>query len=323
MSRRPTGRPRTPLPAAVLAVLVTVLAAVVAAPSAAAAGHRAPMAAATAWVRAAHLVPGVGTMTIRLVPFAGSALSDVPSGSVPEAVAEGQTRVLEPAVGYGGIGDYRQVPAGVYAVTIRPAGSGTDGPPVLTGTFEARAGEAVTLAALGGTKKDPRVETITDRPAGAASGSARVRLVPALPEVSALSVRADGGPVIAEDAAYGQPTPYRTVPVGSWDLTLTTTGGSADLTPIDATVDVARGGTYTVFVLGDGNGGVVLKPVSDAMGASTAPVDGVQTGFGGVASRPGDAAVHGGLTVGALSTSIFLLLTIVGRRRRPRPGPVW
>lgn len=76
-------------------------------------------------------------------------------------------------------------------------------------------------------------------------------------------------------------------------------------------------------LLGDGNGGVVLKPVSDAMGASTAPVDGVQTGFGGVASRPGDAAVRGGLTVGALSTSIVLLLTVVGRRRRPRPGPVW
>ncbi|QKE83578.1 DUF4397 domain-containing protein [Arthrobacter sp. NEB 688] len=323
MSRRPTGRPRSPFPAALLAVLVTVLAVVAAAPGAAAAGRHLPAATSTAWVRAAHLVPGVGTMTIRLVPFAGSALSDVPSGSVPEAVAEGQTRVLEPAVGYGGIGDYRQVPAGVYAVTIRPVGSGTSGPPVLTGTFEARPGEAVTLAALGGTKKDPRVEIITDSPASPASGTARVRLLPALPQVSAISVRADGGPVIARDAAYGQPTAYRTVPAGTWDLTLTTTGGTADITPLDSTVDVGGGGAYTVFVLGDGDGGVVLKPVSDAMGASATPVDGVQTGFGGVASRPGDTAVRAGLTVGAIGTSILLLLTVVGRRRRPRPGPAW
>ncbi|MBD3784841.1 MAG: DUF4397 domain-containing protein [Micrococcales bacterium] len=308
------GRPRLHLPAAVVAALVAVAATTLLVPGPATAGP-VRAAASTAWVRAAHLVPGVGTMTIRLVPFSGSALSGVPAGSIPEAMAEGATRVLEPAVGYGGIGEYRQVPAGVYAVTIRPVGSGTGGPPVLTGTFEARAGVAVTLAALGGTRKDPRVAAITDVPVTPAAGTARVRLLPALPDASGTTIRAENGPVIAEDAPYGTPTEYRTVPAGTWTLRVTTTGTTTDSAPARASVDVASGGTYTVFVLGDGNGGIALKPVSDAQGMATAPTAGVQTGLGGAAVRPTTPAVAGGLGVAGAGAVALLVLAARPRLR--------
>lgn len=294
-------------------LLLVLLALVVAAPPALASPHQVPAAAATSWVRAAHLVPGVGTMTIRLVPFAGSALKDIPAGSVPEAMADGTTRVLESGVGYGGIGDYRQVPAGLYAVTIRPKGSGTDGPPVLTGTFEAKAGRAVTLAALGGTKKDPRIATITDQLTPPVSGSAKVRLLPALPDATSMTVSAQGGPTIAKNAGYGTPTGYRTVPAGSWTLRVTTKGGSSG-DPVTASVDVASGGIYTVFVLGDGDGGITLKAVSDAQGMGRSPRSGVQTGLGGLAERPADPLLLGGL---GLAGAGALALVLIASRRRP------
>ncbi|NHA67906.1 DUF4397 domain-containing protein [Phycicoccus flavus] len=309
MARTTPGTLRRLLAAVAAATGALGLVAVGAGPAGAAA-PAVPAAKTTAWVRAAHLVPGVGTMTIRLVPFSGSSTSDIPTEGVPEAQADGTTRVLERAVGYGGIGDYRQVPSGLYAVTIRPAGSGTDGPPVLTGTFDARPGRAVTLAALGGSKKDPRVEAISDRLSPPPAGTASIRLLPAVPDASTLTVRAQDGPTIATDAPYGRPTPYRSVKAGSWTLDVTT-GGGGD--PVSASVDVPAGGVFTVFVLADGQGGVVLKPVADAQGAGTMPVSGVQTGLGGLATRPADPVLLGGL--GTAGAGLVVLAWLARRQR--------
>ncbi len=141
----------------VLAAGVTLLLGALAAGPATAAAVAVPAAVpkAVVWVRAAHLVPEVGTMTIRLVPFAGSALSDVPSSGVPEAQADGTTRVLEPAVGYGGVGEYRQIPAGLYAVTVRPVGASTDTAP----------GHHRHLPRQAEHRRHPRRPRVEDRPA--------------------------------------------------------------------------------------------------------------------------------------------------------------
>ncbi|MGG5260368.1 DUF4397 domain-containing protein [Phycicoccus avicenniae] len=303
----------------VLGAVVLSWAALAGAPALAApAPDAVPAAAGTAWVRAAHLVPGVGTMTVRLVPFAGSSLADAPTGGVPEAQAEGTTRVLEPTVGYGGIGDYRQVPAGLYAVTIRPVGSGTDGPPVLAGTFLAKADTAVTLAALAHTPT-PRIDVLTDDLDRPGAGTASVRLLPAVPDAASTTVVAADGPTLADAAPFGEPTSYAAVPAGRWTLRVSTAGGAESATPTTAPVDVASGGVYTVFVLADGKGGVAVKPVVDAVGLGSAPREGVQTGGGGAAVAPAAPAVTGGL---ALAGAGATLLLAVGLRRRLRPVPV-
>ncbi len=307
----------TPLPGRVtrfLALLTTVtplvLGGALAAPASAA---PTVVPKAVVWVRAAHLVPEVGTMTIRLVPFSGSALEDIPSSGIPEAQSDGATRVLEPAVGYGGVGEYRQVPAGLYAVTVRPVGASTDTPPVVTGTFMADPATAVTLAAVG-SKTDPRVQAIIDDCGPPPSGQAAVRLVPAVPDAPAMTVVAKGGPTIGTDVAFAQPTEYATVPMGPWTLVVTTSAGDTAGMPATASVDVADGGVYTVFVLADGAGGVTLKAVADAQGAAGPPRAGVQTGGGGLAERPVDPVVLGGLALAALGASVLLAL---GVRRRP------
>ena len=265
------------------------------------------------WVRAAHLIPEVGTMTIRLVPFSGSALGDIPSSGIPEAQSDGATRVLEPAVGYGGVGEYRQVPAGLYAVTVRPVGAATDTPPVITGTFLADPDSAVTLAAVGA-KTDPRIEPIVDDCGPPPAGKAAVRLVPAVPDAPTMTVVAKNGPTLGTDVAFAAPTDYVGVPAGPWTLVVTTAAGATSGTPVTAAVDVAAGGVYTVFVLADGSGGIALKAVADAQGAAGPPRSGVQTGGGGMAERPVDPAVVGGLGLAAVGASILFLL---GVRRRP------
>lgn len=306
---------RPPLVALLLGVLALALGGVAAAAPAQAAAT-APAMVGTSWVRAAHLVPGVGTMTIRLVPFAGSSLEDAPTADIPEAEADGATRVLEPAVGYGGIGEYRQVPAGLYAVTIRPVGSPTDTPPVLAGTFLATADTAVTLAALAH-DPSPRIDVLTDDLDRPGAGSASVRLLPAVPDAQTTTVVAADGPTLADAAPFGTPTRYSAVPAGRWTLRVSTTGG-AETGSTTAPVTVASGGVYTVFVLADGSGGVTVKAVVDALGLGSAPREGVQTGGGGAATVPADPALTGGLAVAGAGA---LVLTGLGLRRRVRP--VW
>ncbi|MBM6398775.1 DUF4397 domain-containing protein [Phycicoccus sonneratiae] len=311
---RPPARPaaRPTLVALLLAALA--LAAGVAQALPAQAARHAPAAVGTAWVRAAHLVPGVGTMTIRLVPFAGTSVADAPSGNVPEAQADGATRVLEPAVGYGGIGEYRQVPAGLYAVTVRPVGSGTDTPPVLAGTFLAQPDRAITLAALAHTPT-PRIDVLVDNLDRPGAGLGHVRVVPAVPDATTTTVVASGGgPTLADAVAFGTPTRYAAVPTGRWTLTVSTTGGAEADRPTEAPVDVASGGVYSVFVLADGKGGVTVKPVVDALGLGSAPAKGVQTGGGGAAVTPADPALTGGL---GLAGAGALVLAGLALRRRP------
>jgi uncharacterized protein DUF4397 len=312
MTSTPAATARPPLVALLLTALALAAGAVAAAPA-----HAAPTAAGTTWVRAAHLVPGVGTMTIRLVPFAGSSLEDAPTASIPEAEADGATRVLEPAVGYGGIGEYRQVPAGLYAVTIRPVGSPTDTPPVLAGTFLAQADTAVTLAALAH-DPSPRIDVLTDDLDRPRAGSASVRLVPAVPDAKTTTVVAAGGPTLAEAAPFGTPTRYAAVPAGRWTLRVSTTGGAEAGSPTSAAVTVASGGVYSVFVLADGKGGVTVKPVVDALGLGSAPREGVQTGGGGAAVAPADPALTGGLSLAGAGA-----LVLVGLALRRRVRPVW
>ncbi|MGG5258347.1 DUF4397 domain-containing protein [Phycicoccus avicenniae] len=304
----------------VLAVLTTAVALALGAfaPSASAAAS-APTAdgMATAWVRAAHLVPGMGEMTISLVPFAGEAVGDVTKPGVPEADKDGATRVVEPAAGYGTAGEYRQVPQGLYTVTVRPAGAAVDAPPVLTGTVDAKADQAYTLAAVG-SKASPRIQVLSDDLRPPKAGTASVRLLPAATRASAVSVAAKNGPTVADDAMFGRPTGYAAVPDGRWTLDVSTTatsgGRSMQGMSTTGTVDLASGGVYTLLVLDSASGnGVTLKAVVDAQGVPTAPKDGVQTGGGGLATRPVDPRLVGGLGLAAAGASALLVLT--ARRR--------
>ena len=313
----PTTAARRRSPIRRLAALATVpLLALAGAATAVAAPAPRAEAVETAWVRAVHLVPELGAMTIGLAPFAGDGETELPPGDVPDAPVVAGERVLATAASYGTAGEYRQVPVGVYTVTVRPADADPTSDPILTGTLEAEAGNAYTLAGLG-TKDDPRIASLGDDLAPPDQGSAKVRLLPAASAAASVDVVAQDGPTVATDARFATPTGYATVPDGPWTLQVSQAAdeGGADLTTAD--VDLASGAVYTVLLL-DGDGGSVrLEPLVDAVGMGTPPRDGVQTGGGWAAGRDVPAGVPAGLGL-ALAGGVALLVL---RRREPSAVP--
>lgn len=254
----------------------------------------------TGWVRGAHLVPGLGTMTL--------AISPVTRGAVPTL---GDAIVLAPTASYGDVAGYQQVPQGRYAVGVWPASSPRDADPVLTGTLDVTAGQAYTVAGLG-TKEEPTVATLTDDLTPPDAGAARVRVLPAAQSAPAVDIQAQGGPAVADGAAFGRATGYSTVPAGSWTLSTTAASGGAATT---SQLDLAGGGVYTLLVL-DAEAGLVVSPIEDAGGSGTVPVGGAATGGGGIAAAP--TAPTG--TIAAVAGALSMLVLTSSRLRR-RVGP--
>lgn len=301
-------RTRSPITALLLGAIAVVTALLGAAPASAAD-------AGTAWVRAAHLVPGLGTMSISLTPFAGAHAGTASKPGVPAAPEVDGMRAVQPAATYGRASEYRQIPVGLYTITVRPAGAAAGAPALVTGTLDAKADQAYTLAALG-TTRTPRVQALSDDLRPPTDGGAKVRLLPAASSAAKVTVAASGGPTLAQGAVFGAPTGYAEVPAGAWTLTATGTGGNrgASSTSVSssATVRLTGGDVYTLLVLDKPGGGLTLTPLLDAAGMGAMPTAGVQTGAGGTAPQPVSGAVPGLLVV-----SIGLLgLAATGARRR-------
>ncbi len=286
-----------------VAVLATVLASFVLVPAASAA----PKAGVgVSWVRAAHLVPGIGTTRIDLVPVDGSASAAIQ---------------MSPGASYGDVTGYQKVAPGTYTATVRPT-SGTSTEPMLSRRFTITKSQAMTLAVVG-TRDAPRLATLQDDLTPPAAGQVTVRVLPAASAAEQLTVAAVDGPVIVEDAVLGQATKYKAVPAGRWTLNVT----SDKLTPTTQDVTLQAGGVYTVVVLDGDAGGITAKVVTDAQGmtaaaaadgspmAGAAPRGGAQTGGGGTAPASSAPSTLLPLAGGAL----LLGAVLVGVRRRRTP----
>ncbi|SDQ05467.1 DUF4397 domain-containing protein [Quadrisphaera sp. DSM 44207] len=255
----------------------------------------------TAYVRVGHLVPELGEMVMSAV------LTDY----------DGSTQPLElvPEATYGAVTDYAALPVGYYSVSVRPVGAAPDSPPVLSGTLEARAGQAYTVAGLG-TAEAPRLGAIQDDITPAAPGTARVRVVPAASAAQQLDVGVVGGPALAEDAAFSQPTGYVDVPAGD----VTVRAGAQGGPPSDTPVELGDGDVYTLLVLDAPQGGLEVRAIEDATGAGVQPVGGADTGFGGLAGGQDggqDGAASAALAAGggALALAGTGALALQHRRR--------
>ncbi|NIZ92776.1 DUF4397 domain-containing protein [Kineococcus rubinsiae] len=281
---RRAGRPAS-LAAAVLAAVLLVLLT--------ATGARAATVPGDAWVRAGHLVPGLQAMDVTATPAGGGATVELALGA-----------------GYGDVAPYQRLAPGTYTAEVRPAGAARTSAPVLSSTFTADAGKAYTLAGLGSLQA-PRLATLQDDLTPPAAGQVRVRVLPAASAAPAVTVTARNGPVIADGAAFGQPTAYASVPAGQWVLET----AAAGLPAATATVDLAAGGVYTLVVV-DADGALGVRAVTDAAGAAAMPVGGAQTGGGGTAAAAASAPRPDSVPV--LTGAAVLLLAAVLVRRRVR-----
>ena len=287
-----------------LSVLVAAIASV--AGALAVAGEPAGASAATdVQLRVAHFSPDTPPMDVYATGF------------------DGKEQLVLPKLGYGQVSEYLPLTAGLYAFSMRPAGSPATDEAVLRVSADLAARTSYTFAAFG-RQAELNTDLLTDDLSAPPAGQGRVRLIQAAIDVGAVDVSTAGGPLLAQDADLGSVGNYIAVPAGSWEITAE--GESADRVVENLTVDP---GAVSSLVILDGNstGNLQIISVTDAASATAAagaaPAGGVDTGGGGLADRAAasaDSASAAGALV-ATSAGLLAVLLAVGtthlmRRRR-------
>lgn len=253
---RPVRRALTLVTAAAL-----LLGAAAVSPSLAASAAPAATQTGPGWVRLAHLSPDTRSVDVRLTAFGGS------------------TVLYElDNVSYGSVSPYQQLPGGSYTVTMVPAGSTSWKKPMLSSAITVTTGKAATVAAFGSNTK-LAVKSFSDDLTAPQAGTARVRLIQASTKVRSVDVSTSTGMPVAENALAGSATGYAAVPAGAWTLKL-----KAKRITGTSPLNLAAGSITTLLVL-DSSSGIVIRPVLDSAAVAQAPVGGVNTGGGWLATR--------------------------------------
>lgn len=219
------------------------------------------------WLRLAHLSPDTKSVDVRVT-----------------AVSGGSTVLELKSVGYGGVSQYEPLPEGSYTISMVPAGSSDSAAPVLSATTEITEGGATTVTAYG-PNDDLQVRAFDDDLTAPSDGKARIRLIQASTQQSAVDVSTTTGVAIARDATAGSVTDYAEIDGGDWTLALTA-GRTEDTAP----VSVDPGSVTTLFVLDTSTGGLTILPVVDSAAVADVPVGGVRTGGGWLASQSAEIA---------------------------------
>jgi hypothetical protein len=260
--------------------------------------------AADGAVRVVRFTPVGSTVTAQFAGYAGGGRTmSVPAGAAPFA------------------GGYAPLASGLYAVTVR---AGLPVSPLLT--LRVQPGAAYTLGVLlhAGTVQAVLVHDDLTAPP---PGSGRVRLVLAAARAPRAAVALGSGPVLADAAAFGSVTGYRTVRAGSWRVTAAAgpAGSVGRRGPSPRTVaDVAipAGSLTTLVVVDAPPGGLALRALTDAVGTRRSPGGPVPAGGGGMAAaRLGHqggppAAVMGVLELLGVVALWAALHALVTARRR-------
>ncbi|TKJ18651.1 class F sortase [Blastococcus sp. CCUG 61487] len=213
-------------------------------------------------LRIAHLSPDTPAVDVALTPAPASGPAADPGPDVATALQ------------YGDVGEYLELAAGAYAVSVRPAGSPADTSPALSTRVQLPAGGVRTLA-LSGPFADLALTELTDEPAPAGAATARVRVVAAAAGAPVVDVAVDDGPLLAADLAF--PGAGDHVLVDAGPLTLRLAGGGTDTT---VSLDLEAGTVVSLLVVDAPDGGLTVQPVVDAAAPARVPVGGVEAGGG-------------------------------------------
>jgi hypothetical protein len=257
------------------------------------AGTAAAAPAAEAYVRLAHLSPDTPAVDVYV-----------------DAVAAPEQSLVVPGVEYGAVSPYRLLPAGSYVVSMRPAGAPASAPAVISLTVDAQPGGAYTIAGVG-RSSELGLAVLEDRLDLPAPDRASVRVVNASLTEPVVDCGREGSPPWARDVRFGTATGYADVPLGTWDLAVTSGGRPAATLP----VDLVANSVYTVVLL-DGAGGVEATLHTDSTGAGSVPVGAVDAGTAGGLSGPETAAGLGALAVAA--AALVAAASRLGHDRRRR-----
>jgi hypothetical protein len=143
----------------------------------------------------------------------------------------------------------------------------------ISGTFTLAANTDYTVAAIGDGANQPlELFALVDDNAPPAAGQAKVRiahLAPfgSTPAATTVDIRTDDGTLVVPDVPYKAFTdPYLSLPVGIYDLKITTPGGGVDLLDIPPFF-LGNGQILGAFAIGDGaNQAITVLPLVYAPG---------------------------------------------------------
>jgi len=262
-----------------------------------------------------------GALALAGGPVAASAATDVqlrvahfspdtPPMDVYATGFDGKEQLVLPKLGYGQVSEYLPLASGLYAFSMRPAGSPATDEAVLRVSADLAANTSYTFAAFG-RQAELNTDLLTDDLSAPPAGQGRVRLIQAAIDAGSVDVSAAGGPLFAQGAELGTVGNYVVVPAGSWRITAT--GEAAD--PVVESLTVEAGAVSSLVVLdGNGTGDLQIMSVTDAAGATasagSAPAGGVDTGGGGLAGGAG-AAADSADSAGALVATFAGLLAVL------------
>jgi LPXTG-site transpeptidase (sortase) family protein len=280
---------------AALAILLLVVASAAAPPAAASAG--------VAYLRVGHFVPGAAAVSVSV-----------------------DGRTVAGSLSFQQVTSYFTVSAGTHVVALRSPSSG--GAPAVTRsmTVALTSGESATVLATANATGGIVLSSFADNLAGPPLGDAKVRVIDTLSTVPTLAGSltpvatpddAPRAPFLVPGTPEGHASPYLDVPAGMFDVRFTNaSSGATVLTGTNWPVGAA---TVASIVVLKGGSGPTLEVLKDAVGATTLPAGGVDTGAGGMAlprvpRQPGSTEL--GLT---LVVALMVGAAILARRGQ-KPG---
>ncbi|BDI23090.1 DUF4397 domain-containing protein [Herbiconiux sp. L3-i23] len=255
----------------------------------AAAGFAAPT-GDVGYIRVAHLSPDTTPVDLTLTALAGDSVVYEQSG-----------------IGYGAVSAYLPLAPGTYGISMVPTGEPSDSTPVLSGEIEVKDDMAATIAGIGPNAELQSV-VIDDDFTAPSDGTARVRVVQASALADSVDVTTADGTELARGAALADVGDYVDVPAGSTELSLVA-GTTEDV----ATTDLAAGSVHTLFVVDDADGALTVTAALDSAGVDQAPIGGVDTGGGALATADRQTQV---VTMAGLAAIVVAAAAVVFARVR-------
>jgi hypothetical protein len=236
---------------------------------------------------------------------------DTPNVDVYVAsVSDPARSFVVPGVGYGAVSPYQPLPSGSYVISMRGAGAAPDSPAVISTSVDARPGGAYTVAGVG-MSAELGLAVLSDKLETPAAGKASVRVINGAASAPAVDVGPANGPTWAGPVKFGTDTPYVDVPLGTWNLKVTSPDGGPELT---TPCQLDANSTYTVLLV-DRGGALKAELLTDSAGSAVVPSGGVNAGYGGMADRVGvDPAALAGVLIMVVAAG--LVLAVWQRRAR-------
>jgi hypothetical protein len=245
---------------------------------------------ATGWVRFGHFAPAQAPVDLY-----------VDGNQVADGVA------------FKTVSGYLNLPAGTHTFAVKPAGD-TGSAYLLSAEAGVQANNAETIAAV--TTRDGLAVTVYDDAlATPPPGKSLVRFIHSAPDIAAVDIAIEGGPVVASAVAYATATEYSAIDPGTYTVDVLESGTQNVVVKV-AGWSIEPGVQSSVIVVKGLDGKLDVVPVLDAAAVAAAPTGGVQTGFGGMAAQPAPASRWPYLAVPVVL--LAGIATLIVRRRSTR-----